>query len=294
MPRISILMLLAFILHVKGYHDCDSSTWIYTDPVQGDICYWYVSSTNTAASSNDRCEDKGGMLAYIPNAAAFSFVLGLLNDRDPYGSAYVGYTMNISGYLEIQNSGYLQSWADWGSGQPAIDIGECVVVDAYTKQWKVTHCSDGREAVCSPPYTYVAATSMASPTTSPTAEMTTSMTPYTTTSTTTGTITSNTLPGVGTMSNPPDCQCHCNDSYTIVIYPVTNITDELQTKLDSLKQETMVNEEALSSTIRKRTSASDPRPSSAYVGYLGVALLSLIFGGILLLDLPRLILMFKK
>ncbi|XP_033745551.1 uncharacterized protein LOC117331064 [Pecten maximus] len=95
---------------------------------------------------------------------------------------------------------------------------------------------------------------------------------------------------VSTQSNTCSCDCDANG---LIFYSVVNITEELQLKLDTLKKETKVDEENLSSTIRARTSASDPRPSSAYVGYVGIALLATTFGGILLLDLPRMIMMLK-
>ncbi|XP_060075008.1 mucin-2-like [Ylistrum balloti] len=75
------------------------------------------------------------------------------------------------------------------------------------------------------------------------------------------------------------CWCPCH--YTIF----GNISDELQVKLDILREQTKVDEETLSSTIRKRTCANDPRPSAAHVGYGGIAMLSVVFGGIVLPDL---------
>ncbi|OWF34652.1 hypothetical protein KP79_PYT11421 [Mizuhopecten yessoensis] len=72
------------------------------------------------------------------------------------------------------------------------------------------------------------------------------------------------------------------------------MTKELQARLDNLKEETKVDEEMLSSTIRKRTSASDPRPSSTYVGFVGVVLLSAIFVPLLTADLSRVIIALKS
>ncbi|XP_069142223.1 uncharacterized protein [Argopecten irradians] len=87
--------------------------------------------------------------------------------------------------------------------------------------------------------------------------------------------------------NTTECTCYCDQ---IQFFAAVNMTEELQAKLENLKEETRVDEESLSSSVRKRTSAHDPRPSAAYVGYLGIALLSLVFGGIFLVDCLRVIL----
>ncbi|XP_069142082.1 uncharacterized protein [Argopecten irradians] len=290
-----------------AYHNCGSTSWVYSDPVRGDICYWFESSLGSAESGNYKCESKGGKLAYIPNPAAFTYVLGVLDERNPSGTAFVGYTKYDSALnlLEIQSSGQLQTWAEWETSTP-IDYGDCVVIDMYSRKWRYHDCYQSSVAVCSPAYVHIPGTSSASSSTTTTVattttSMITSPTTSTITSPTTSTITSPTTSTItrtanheeSTTSSLQDCKCQCTNNYTIIINPITNITKELQAKLDNLKQETMVDQEGLSSTLRKRTSASDPRPSSAYVGYLGVTLLSLIFGGILLLDLPRLIMKFE-
>ncbi|XP_060064888.1 uncharacterized protein LOC132545230 [Ylistrum balloti] len=211
----------------------------------------------------------------------------------PSSKAFIGYRRYDENNLEIQSSGYLQLWAPWTpltTSWPNSGGLDCIVMDGYTESWHENDCYEDVSAVCSPPFRLSQATT-AIPTTNTTSTSTTS------TSITTSTVpsTSTTSQVDDTLSSVQDCHCQCNSSSeAIIIYPITNITDELQAKLDNLKTETMVDEETLSATLRKRTSASDSRPSSAYVGYLGIALLSIILGGILLLDLPRLILFIKR
>ncbi|XP_069116541.1 uncharacterized protein [Argopecten irradians] len=82
----------------------------------------------------------------------------------------------------------------------------------------------------------------------------------------------------------------CSCSYII---NSVNMTKELQASLDKLKQTTAVNKKALSSSLRRMTCADDPRPSSAAMGYLGASLLTIIFGGLIIMDMPFLILEFK-
>ncbi|XP_033746529.1 salivary glue protein Sgs-3-like [Pecten maximus] len=127
----------------------------------------------------------------------------------------------------------------------------------------------------------------------PTTTTTTTDEPTTTTTTTQDLTTSRiTIEELSTSSHT-DCVCPCDHSPHTEFFSTVNMTEELQAKLDSLKEETKVDEETLSSTIRKRTSAHDPRPSSTYVGYLGIALLSFIFGGLILADLLSVIITLK-
>ena len=56
-----------------------------------------------------------------------------------------------------------------------------------------------------------------------------------------------------------------------------------------LKKELTLNRRELSSSIRKKTSAKDDRPSAKTLGSLGVISLSLVIGFIIFLDITRLI-----
>ncbi|XP_078332422.1 uncharacterized protein LOC144625467 [Crassostrea virginica] len=64
--------------------------------------------------------------------------------------------------------------------------------------------------------------------------------------------------------------------------------DDLEIKVQSIKQNLTVNKGTLSATLRKLTCAPDPRPSSTYIGYTGATIMSLLFLVIVVIDcLPR-------
>ncbi|OWF39242.1 hypothetical protein KP79_PYT20297 [Mizuhopecten yessoensis] len=60
----------------------------------------------------------------------------------------------------------------------------------------------------------------------------------------------------------------------------------LQAEVVKLKQSLAVNKSALSSTIRRKNSAPDMRISSKIMGYVGGAIMAVIFGGLVIIDLP--------
>lgn len=68
---------------------------------------------------------------------------------------------------------------------------------------------------------------------------------------------------------------------------MVNLTAEVLDEMNKMKKELQVDKATLSSTIRRKTSALDPRPSSRYVGgTLAIVFTTMSFGGILLLDFP--------
>nr|KAG5692594.1 hypothetical protein BaRGS_024014 [Batillaria attramentaria] len=80
------------------------------------------------------------------------------------------------------------------------------------------------------------------------------------------------------------CNClHINPNDT------RNNSEEVMKQLmEAIFNELMLNATKLGKTARKRTSASDERPSATYAGYLGIAVLVVIAGAIVISDLPRL------
>jgi hypothetical protein len=64
-----------------------------------------------------------------------------------------------------------------------------------------------------------------------------------------------------------------------------NITSSaLQEKLQEISKTLKVNKRNLSSEVRKKTCAEDPRPSSKYMGVMAVVVIGLYFGLVLLVD----------
>lgn len=84
-----------------------------------------------------------------------------------------------------------------------------------------------------------------------------------------------------------ECMCPCTRMKNLVI--IENEA-ELLTKIDNIKKELAVKKSLLSSSIRKRTSAVDPRPSASIVGgTISVVIIATVVGLIVLSDLTRLI-----
>lgn len=76
------------------------------------------------------------------------------------------------------------------------------------------------------------------------------------------------------------CMCSCN-----MVHTPKNFTDEELTKnIEEMKKKLSVNKEQLSSSIRKKISVKDDRPSAKAVGSVGVVILAVCFGLLIALD----------
>lgn len=76
------------------------------------------------------------------------------------------------------------------------------------------------------------------------------------------------------------CMCPCN-----MVHTPKNFTDEELTKnIEEMKKKLTVNKEQLSSSIRKKISVKDDRPSAKAVGSVGVVILAVCFGLLIALD----------
>lgn len=73
--------------------------------------------------------------------------------------------------------------------------------------------------------------------------------------------------------------CPCEQVCYIVYDP-----DDLEIRVQSIKQNLTVDIATLSTTLRKLTCATDPRPSSAYMGYTGAAIMTLLLLVIVIID----------
>lgn len=76
------------------------------------------------------------------------------------------------------------------------------------------------------------------------------------------------------------CMCPCN-----MVHTPKNFTDEELTKnIEEMKKKLAVNKQQLSSSIRKKISVKDDRPSAKAVGSVGVVILAVCFGLLIALD----------
>uniref|UniRef100_K1QQF6 Uncharacterized protein n=1 Tax=Magallana gigas TaxID=29159 RepID=K1QQF6_MAGGI len=95
-----------------------------------------------------------------------------------------------------------------------------------------------------------------------------------------------------TSSKEQSCLCPCSRTKNQVF--IENEV-ELRIKVDKLKKELYVNKSLLSSSIRKRTSAVDPRPSASIVGgTLSIVIIAIVIGLIILGDVGQLLQIFWK
>ena len=76
----------------------------------------------------------------------------------------------------------------------------------------------------------------------------------------------------------------CVFTTNTIVYNITT----LQERVDDLKKNLTIDTRNTSSYRRSLTCASDPRPSAAHVGYLGICILSVTGGLLLCADLSRL------
>eukprot|EP00105_Crassostrea_gigas_P018907 XP_011437163.1 PREDICTED: uncharacterized protein LOC105335113 isoform X3 [Crassostrea gigas] len=83
-----------------------------------------------------------------------------------------------------------------------------------------------------------------------------------------------------TQCKPAGCMCPCN-----MVHTPKNFTDEELTKnIEEMKKKLAVNKQQLSSSIRKKISVKDDRPSAKAVGSVGVVILAVCFGLLIALD----------
>ncbi|XP_050417167.1 IgGFc-binding protein [Patella vulgata] len=77
----------------------------------------------------------------------------------------------------------------------------------------------------------------------------------------------------------PSCICACP------CLPRNRSMDDIIEEVKELQDELTVEHEILSANVRKKISVVDERPSASSIGYIGVVVLSLVFGSIIALDL---------
>jgi hypothetical protein len=121
-----------------------------------------------------------------------------------------------------------------------------------------------------------------------TTESTLGTTESTTTTTTTTESTTITTPSTSSQGN-----CTCPAGCVVKYNSTTYSQEELNAEITQMKKELEVEKSTLSSTIRKKTSADDPRPSAKTTGYFGIIIIVFVIGGIVALDFPTLVIKLK-
>ncbi|KAK7475277.1 hypothetical protein BaRGS_00033508 [Batillaria attramentaria] len=88
-----------------------------------------------------------------------------------------------------------------------------------------------------------------------------------------------------TVTEWDDLVCYCECDQPPVILEAETLAMTIDEKVDKIVKELQVNPQNTSSTRRKKESAEDSRTSAQGIGFVGVAFMAIVFGGILLLDL---------
>ncbi|XP_021353044.1 mucin-5AC-like [Mizuhopecten yessoensis] len=100
---------------------------------------------------------------------------------------------------------------------------------------------------------------------------------------TTAALSTESLTNVYTGTPTSSCyHCFCNSNKMTSMSP-----EELQSQIETLKKELTVEKKDLSSWKRKLISIPDERVSAKGLGYLGAGMLAVVFGAVVIIDLPR-------
>ncbi|XP_062619014.1 uncharacterized protein LOC134280582 [Saccostrea cucullata] len=127
---------------------------------------------------------------------------------------------------------------------------------------------------------------------------TTSLSPTSESATTSTTVTTNAIPSSTVTSvedQTPTAMCPCSCDYMDKIVYWRNETNqlrqyfELSERLAQHKRLLSVNTKNLSSTMNKKISADDERPTASVTGYVGAVFIALFLVGMALADAPVLI-----
>ena len=92
------------------------------------------------------------------------------------------------------------------------------------------------------------------------------------------------------------CKCNCWALNNKNNYTIEELKDALNHVTKKLRKDLLIDTTVLSSTINRRISKNDDRPSSKHIGYVGITVLCVVICAIVLADLtslPTLVLMVK-
>ncbi|XP_062610308.1 uncharacterized protein LOC134272085 isoform X1 [Saccostrea cucullata] len=282
--------------------------------------------------AKQKCTDSNGELALIPDPSVNSFIAELIMNKGyTVFWFYIGYRY-LKNELKSMTNNDLQTWAEWELGEPTNvqyeDYVAVQLVGNILKWHNVMVTASNFRSLCMSSYTTTSTeapdtTSIEAPDTTTSTEAletTSTEAPDTTTSTeeldsttsteapdttttteapdtTTSTTAPGTIPTATALASSTEAAaftgtpCNCTCAQT----PTKNLTDEVLEEIQKMKKELEVDKTILSSTIRSKTSAEDPRPSATFVGgTFSVVFMTFIFGGFVLMDFPVLVALVKQ
>ncbi|CAC5381864.1 COLEC12 [Mytilus coruscus] len=257
MTCLVVFFLLLELAFVSATMYCADASW----QLEGTRCYkviQYQSSGVIYQEGKELCRDEhSNSTLLMPKTAEENTVIELFESI--VGWFWIGLTDFDADNKWTWEDGSPANFTDWIHGNPNNALEMCVTL-AYGG-WHDNICTALRGVICQLDAVYQ--------------ESTTSIT----TSTQTTNPQQSTSDKEAELSTSETCSCNC-DSSTSEPNPTHASTIDTNTLI--------LNNYYLSSAIRRRTSASDPRRSSFYIGCVGVAVLVISVSFIVLLDfLPR-------
>ncbi|XP_055999757.1 uncharacterized protein LOC130047969 [Ostrea edulis] len=304
------ILVIMFVI-VQGVESIDNCSHLLLETIyQSERCYWKSGRLLNFTESQKICQSDGGILAEIPDSSTEDAVkqkwLAVI------GNYWIGihdmYAENA--FVNMLNESI--TYTNWDFDQPnnVNDIyknADCVLV--RSTGWIDTMCGLEYGAVCSKAImpkmettnvptttsetTTIVTTSTAVPTTqrislvsNNEAQMTTTVPQARTSLATTSSVE---ITPTGTAL---ECVCLCTRMDNVII--IANET-QLKMKIEAMKKALFVNKTLLSSSLRRRISASDSRISAAIIGTtLGVTIIVLVMVLIIVSDARHLYNDFKN
>ncbi|XP_076071678.1 C-type lectin 1-like [Mytilus galloprovincialis] len=257
MTCLVVYLWLIELAFVSATMYCDNSSW----QLEGTRCYKVIlhqSSGVIYQEGKELCRDEHfNSTLVMPKTAEENTVIELFESI--VGWFWIGLTDFDGNNKWTWEDGSSATFTDWINGNPDNALEQCVTL--AWGGWHDNYCTALRGVICQLDAVYQ--------------ESTTSMT----SSTQTTNIQQSTSDEEAELSTNEPCLCNC-DSPTSEPYPTHASTVDTNTLI--------LNKYYLSSAVRRRTSASDPRRSSFYIGCVGVAVLVITISFVILLDfLPR-------
>nr|XP_034338772.1 cell wall integrity and stress response component 2-like isoform X2 [Crassostrea gigas]XP_034338774.1 cell wall integrity and stress response component 2-like isoform X2 [Crassostrea gigas] len=261
----------------------------------------YIGYDVDTTVTNYRLRTLSGQLQSYENFFSYNMNSATWHCVSMYSSAWFAEKCNEDYHFLCSNLSNILAPPTTTTPQTTTEYSSTTESTTYPSTSSPSSSSESTSTTTSPPtssqspstttFSSLSSQSTSTTTTSSTSSHSTSATTSPSTSSqSTSTTTSPSTTGTTTPSQGCACPTNCVPvSNTVTI----NSTEELNAKIAELKKEIEVEKSTLSSNIRKKTSADDPRPSAKTFGFIGVIIISVVLGGIVALDIPRLVIGLK-
>ncbi|KAK3085432.1 hypothetical protein FSP39_003226 [Pinctada imbricata] len=244
------------------------------------ICYWIIQTKQNQTDGAEICKNTGGYLAVIPDDIALDAVVEMTKqDSNRYYTKelFIGYYIDDPTDTLIRISGQTALFSNFYDSGALASSWKCVSL--FVGYYYQEKCENIHYALCSnisnsDQKTVASVSSTLQPSSSF----------YTSDSSQTSTTPLTSHQSAISVSSSCVCDSTCSATPTQTLY--ANMTDELNSKLEEITNALKVEKSTLTSSINKKISADDPRPSAQGIGYIGALILVFVVGGIIALDAP--------